>query len=55
MSENKSLFCAIGSESTSLSDDDIRRELKGLLDSLGTKEDVLLLPVRNLEMATIDI
>ncbi|CAJ1949265.1 unnamed protein product [Cylindrotheca closterium] len=44
MSETKSLVCAIGSESTALSDDDIRREIKGLLDSLGTKEDVLLLP-----------
>ncbi|KAL3931730.1 MAG: hypothetical protein SGBAC_011173 [Bacillariaceae sp.] len=44
MSKAKSLVCAIGSTATSLSDDDIRRELKGLLDSLGTKEDVLLLP-----------
>lgn len=46
MGKTKSLVCAIGSESTSLSDDDLRRELKGLLDSLGTQEDVLLLPVR---------
>jgi hypothetical protein len=41
----KSLVCAIGSETTSLQDDEIRSQLHKLLDALGEQEEILLLPV----------
>jgi hypothetical protein len=43
-----SLICAVGSETASLQDDEIRNQLKILLDMVGPKEDVLLLPVRSI-------
>jgi nickel-dependent lactate racemase len=39
-----SLFCAVGSETTKLSDEDIRQEIFSFLEALGDREDVLLLP-----------
>jgi hypothetical protein len=50
MNEKKagSLICAIGSGTTSLQDDEIRNQLKILLDKVGPREDVLLLPVRSI-------
>ena len=39
-----SLFCSIGSEESSLSDDEIKSILHSFLDSLGPREDVVLLP-----------
>ena len=41
---SSSLFCAIGSETTVLTDDEIRTELHCFLDQLGRQEDVLLIP-----------
>lgn len=38
------LFCAVGSETTALSEDDLRHHLHAFLDTLGEREDVLLLP-----------
>lgn len=38
------LFCAIGSETTTLCDDDIRQHLQSFLDTLGERDDVLILP-----------
>ena len=42
--ELPSLFCSIGSEDTTLSDDEIKSTLHSFLDSLGPREDVMLLP-----------
>lgn len=39
-----SLFCAIGSESTKLQDEEIREIVSRFLDTLGPREDVLMLP-----------
>lgn len=39
-----SLFCAIGSETTKLSDDEIKQQLFAFLDALGPREDVVILP-----------
>lgn len=39
-----SLVCAVGSETTSLQDDEIREKLHSFLDDLGPREDVFLLP-----------
>jgi hypothetical protein len=39
-----SLFCAIGSETTALSEDNLRFHLHAFLDTLGEREDILLLP-----------
>lgn len=39
-----SLFCAIGSETTVLTDEDIRSKVSEFLDALGSREDVLILP-----------
>jgi nickel-dependent lactate racemase len=39
-----SLVCAVGSETTALTDDDIRTQLTSFLEQLGPKEDVFLLP-----------
>jgi nickel-dependent lactate racemase len=39
-----SFFCAVGSETTALQDDEIREHLHNFLDTLGLREDVLLLP-----------
>ena len=39
-----SLVCAIGSETTALSDDDIRSQLGSFLQQLGPKDDIFLLP-----------
>ena len=44
MKETSSLICAIGSETTSLQDDEIRTKLYAVLDQIGTREDVFLLP-----------
>lgn len=38
------LFCSVGSEATSLSTEDVRQHLHSFLDTLGEREDVLLLP-----------
>lgn len=43
-SSNDRLFCAIGSASTSLTDDQLRQEINRFLDHLGPREDVLLIP-----------
>uniref|UniRef100_A0A7S3V7Q6 LarA-like N-terminal domain-containing protein n=1 Tax=Chaetoceros debilis TaxID=122233 RepID=A0A7S3V7Q6_9STRA len=40
----KPLFCSIGGEDAALSDDEIKSNLFSFLDSLGPREDVLLLP-----------
>lgn len=39
-----SLFCAVGSETTSLSDEDLAHWIHKFLDSVGYREDVLLIP-----------
>lgn len=39
-----SLFCAIGSPTTSLTDDELRGHLSAFLDHVGEREDVLLIP-----------
>jgi len=39
-----SLFCSLGSESTSLTDEEIKGKLWAFLDTLGPREDVLILP-----------
>jgi hypothetical protein len=39
-----SLFCSLGSESTSLTDEEIKGKLWAFLDALGAREDVLILP-----------
>ena len=44
MKETSSLICAIGSETTSLQDDEIRTKLYAVLDQIGPREDVFLLP-----------
>lgn len=41
---SSSLFCAIGSETTELTNDDLRFYVHSFLDTLGEREDVLLLP-----------
>ena len=38
------LFCAIGSETTELSDSELRSQINAFLDSLGPRDEVLLLP-----------
>ena len=38
------LFCAVGSETSALSDDEIRQHIDQFLDSMGAREDVLILP-----------
>lgn len=38
------LVCAVGSETTALSDEDLRKHIYAFLDSVGEKEDVLILP-----------
>ncbi len=40
----KSLFCSLGSENTTLSDDEIKTQLFSFLDLLGPREDIMLLP-----------
>ncbi len=44
MSEPPSLFCAVGSETTSLSDDDLRQQIDSFLEALGVRDDVLIIP-----------
>lgn len=44
MSDKRSLFCELGSESTALSDEQIREQLTSFLDVMGEREDVLILP-----------
>ena len=39
-----SLFCAIGSETANLSDDEMKKQLFAFLDALGPRDDVVLLP-----------
>lgn len=39
-----SLYCAIGSETTAFSDEELREQLGSFLSALGDREDVLLLP-----------
>ena len=39
-----SLFCSIGSETTKLTDQEIRTQLFAFLDALGPREDVVILP-----------
>ena len=39
-----SLFCSIGSESGSISSEELRDQINSFLDSLGTREDVMLIP-----------
>jgi nickel-dependent lactate racemase len=39
-----STICSIGSETTSIDNDELRLEISKFLDQLGTKEDVLVLP-----------
>lgn len=39
-----SLFCSLGSETSALSDDEIKATLHSFLDLLGPREDVMLLP-----------
>ena len=38
------LFCAIGSENTDLTEDDLREQVSAFLETLGAREDVLILP-----------
>lgn len=38
------LFCSVGSETTSLTDDDLRRHLRDFLKSAGERDDVLIIP-----------
>jgi hypothetical protein len=38
------LVCAVGSETTALGDDELRKSLADFLDRLGERDDVLLLP-----------
>jgi nickel-dependent lactate racemase len=42
--KSPSLFCNVGSETTALSDDDLRNHIYAFLDSVGEREDVLILP-----------
>jgi nickel-dependent lactate racemase len=42
--KNPGLFCSIGSETTALSDADLRKQIYSFLDTLGPREDVLILP-----------
>lgn len=42
--DNKHLFCAIGSDTTAISDDELQSQLVAFLDHLGEREDVLILP-----------
>lgn len=44
MGDSPSLFCAIGSETAELTEDDFREQITAFLDSVGTREDVLILP-----------
>ena len=45
MSNSKgSLICNVGSESTALSDEELRKQIYSFLDGLGEREDVLILP-----------
>lgn len=39
-----SVFCSLGSETSTLSDTEIKRSLHAFLDSMGAREDVLILP-----------
>ena len=39
-----SLFCSLGSETTALTDDEIKATLHSFLDKIGPREDVMLLP-----------
>jgi hypothetical protein len=41
---NPALFCSIGSEASALSDEDLREQINGFLETLGDREDVLILP-----------
>ena len=43
-SEVPSVFCSLGSEKVSITDDEIKSTLHSFLDALGPREDVLLLP-----------
>ena len=43
-SPQPSIFCSIGSETTSLSDTEIRTNLNSFLDAMGSRDDVLILP-----------
>ena len=38
------LFCSFGSEETALTDDEIKSKLFSFLESMGPREDVLILP-----------
>jgi nickel-dependent lactate racemase len=44
MSEPPSLFCAVGSETTCFSDDDLRQQIDSFLEALGARDDVLIIP-----------
>jgi nickel-dependent lactate racemase len=44
LDRNDNLFCAIGSPSTSLSDEELRDQISSFLDFVGEREDVLLIP-----------
>jgi nickel-dependent lactate racemase len=41
---NPALYCSIGSETSALSDEDLREQINGFLETLGAREDVLILP-----------
>jgi hypothetical protein len=41
---NPALYCSIGSETSALSDADLREQINGFLETLGAREDVLILP-----------
>lgn len=41
---NPALYCSIGSKTLALSDEDLREQINGFLETLGAREDVLILP-----------
>jgi hypothetical protein len=43
-SSTNNLFCAVGSETATLSDEDLRSQLHSFLGALGEREDILLIP-----------
>jgi nickel-dependent lactate racemase len=43
-SSMENLFCAVGSDSTCLSEEDLRLQLRRFLQALGEREDILLIP-----------
>ena len=43
-SSNDEFFCAIGSETASLSDEELRAQIDGFLEAMGRRDDVLIIP-----------